>query len=292
MNCSKNKMHKESLAILCRGRELKFDNVKVMGVLNATPNSFSDGGKYLEPNLAIERIDEMTKEGADIIDIGGESTHPDSVPVSDIEELRRIIPILERLDFDSGPLVSIDTRKPDVVKEVLKSGIHIINDIDGFTDEQMTNSVLGTGVGLIVMCPGRVKEIFPKPEFSHIEQSVYSFFESKLFQLRNKGLESIIIDPGIGFDKSKSENLQLINKLFRFADFNVPIAIGISRKGFVGKITDVELPRDRIIGSVVAESFASINGANIIRTHDVKHTLQGLHMIHSLTDNYEEDSNC
>tara|TARA_B100000686_G_scaffold27699_1_gene27394 strand:- start:1948 stop:2826 length:879 start_codon:yes stop_codon:yes gene_type:complete len=292
MNFFENEKNKKNLSVLCRGRELKFDNVKIMGVLNPTPNSFSDGGKFLELNHAIEQIDKMTKEGADIIDIGGESTHPDSVPVSNTVELKRITPILERLDFDSGPLVSIDTRKPAVAKEVLKSGIHIINDIDGFTDEQMTDSVLDTGVGLIVMCPGRVKELFPPAEFSQIDQSVYSFFKSKLLQLKNKGLESVIIDPGIGFDKSKSENLRLINKLSKFAHFDVPIAIGISRKGFVGTITRVELPRDRLIGSVVAESFAAINGANIIRTHDVKHTLQGLDMIRSLMDNYKEDFNC
>lgn len=291
MNFSKDQVYKKSFSVNCRGRKLEIDNTKIMGVLNVTPNSFSDGGNFLEPQLAIEKIDKMTAEGADIIDIGGESTHPDSVPISDVEELKRLTPILERLDFDKGPLFSIDTRKPTVTKEVLKAGVHIVNDINGFTDEEMIDSVLGTNVALLVMCPGKVKEIYPPTKKSNIEDSVYAFFESKLVELKNKGLGSIIIDPGIGFDKSKYENIKLVNELGKFKDFNVPVAIGISRKGFIGSITNVEIPRDRLIGSIVTETFAVANGANIIRTHDVKHSLQGLNMLNSLINNYKENTN-
>lgn len=293
MNLSRTGMYKKKcMSIVCRGRKLKLDSVKIMGVLNVTPNSFSDGGKFLEPNLAIEQIEKMTKEGADIIDIGGESTHPDSIPVSDVEELKRITPILKRLDFDKGPLISVDTRKPTVVKEVLRAGVHIVNDINGFSDEQMIDSVAETDVALLVMCPGRVKKIYPPKKYPHIEDRVYAFFESKLLELKNKGFQSIIIDPGIGFNKSKYENLELVNKLHRFTDFNVPITVGISRKGFIGTITHVEQSRDRLIGSVVAESFAAVNGVNIIRTHDVMHSLQGLKMVDALENNYKEDHNC
>jgi len=291
MNFSKDQVYKKSFSVNCRGRKLQIDNTKIMGVLNVTPNSFSDGGDFLEPELAIEKIDKMTAEGADIIDIGGESTHPDSVPISDVEELKRLTPILERLDFDKGPLFSVDTRKPTVTREVLKAGVHIVNDINGFTDEEMIDSVLGTNVALLVMCPGKVKEIYPPTKKSNIEDSVHAFFESKLAELKNKGLGSIIIDPGIGFDKSKYENIKLVNELGKFKDFNVPVAIGISRKGFIGSITNEEIPRDRLIGSIVTETFAAANGANIIRTHDVKHSLQGLNMLNSLINNYKENTN-
>ena len=291
MNFSKDQMYKKSFSVDCRGRKLEIDNTKIMGVLNVTPNSFSDGGNFLESQLAIEKIDKMTAEGADIIDIGGESTHPDSVPISDVEELKRLTPILEKLDFDKGPLFSIDTRKQTVAREVLKAGVHIVNDINGFTDQEMIDSVLGTNVALLVMCPGKVKEIYPPTKKSNIEDSVYSFFESKLVELKNKGLESIIIDPGIGFDKSKYENIKLVNELGKFKDFNVPVAIGISRKGFIGSITNVEIPRDRLVGSIVTETFAAVNGANIIRTHDVKHSLQGLNMLNSLINYYKENAN-
>ncbi|MED5580288.1 MAG: dihydropteroate synthase [Nitrospinota bacterium] len=291
MNFSQKKISQERPSVTCRGRELQFERVRIMGVLNVTPNSFSDGGKFLETNFALEHIDKMTMEGADIIDIGGESTHPDSIPVSDVEEIKRIAPILERLDFDRGPLISIDTRKPSVVKEVIKAGVHIINDVNGFTDEQMIGSVHKTGVALLVMCPGKIKSFYALDEFEHIQDMVYSFFKFKTEELKSKGFKSLIIDPGIGFNKSLRENLELVKKIYRFKDFNVPITIGISRKGFVGTITQVELPHERLIGSVIAEAFGVVNGANIIRTHDVKHSLQGVRMAESLKGNFEKDSN-
>lgn len=259
----------------------------IMGVLNVTPDSFHDGGRYNKVDLAIERAEEMVKEGADIIDIGGESTSPGSDPVSLEEELNRVIPILKSLNIDVP--ISIDTYKPKVANKSLKNGASIINDIYGLRyDKRMANVVAEHDCPVIIMHMQEKPETMQKnPTYKDPVKDIKKFFRKRINFAKSKEIDQdkIIIDPGIGFGKTKSDNLEIIRRLNEFKSLDKPILIGISRKSLINDLSKENLSTgNRLIGSISAEVISALKGAQIIRTHDVKETKKALEVVNSILE--------
>ncbi len=245
----------------------------VMGVLNVTPDSFSDGGQFVETERAIERGLEMIEEGADIIDVGGESTRPGAEPVSFRTELSRVIPVIEGLREHTDTLISIDTYKSDVARQALEAGADLINDISGLTfDMEMAEVVRETGVPVVIMhIKGTPKNMQINPRYENLMVEILNYFQERLVYSRARGIndEQIIIDPGIGFGKRLDDNFKLIRELKQIADLGYPVLVGPSRKSFIGLTLD--LPSDqRLEGTAAAVTACVINGAQIIRVHDVQ----------------------
>lgn len=245
----------------------------IMGILNVTPDSFSDGGKYLDPYLAADRAAGMVEEGAHIIDIGGESTRPGAAPVSDKEELARILPVINRIVKSISIPISIDTYKADVARQAIDAGAHIINDISGLRfDPQMAEIAGRAGCPVIVMhIKGNPGNMQVNPRYDSVMDEVKDCLEESIFIAEEAGIdpEKIIIDPGIGFGKRLEDNLQLIKKLDQFKALGKAILIGPSRKSFVGQILDAT-PEERVEGTIAASVLAIERGAHIIRVHDIK----------------------
>ena len=266
-------------AVKCRGRVLGFEQVRIMGVLNATPDSFSDGGDFFDLDAALEQIARMTEEGADVIDIGGESTRPGSSGVDEEEEIRRILPILEHMDIDGGPLVSVDTSKAGVARAALEAGVHIVNDVTGLRYPEMRAVIAEFGAAAIAMhMKGEPRTMQANPEYKDLlgELSEYLRESARLAEL--DGVGSVLVDPGVGFGKSWDHNLEILREMGVLRDLGYPLVVGVSRKGFIGKITGVEAAEERIIGSKVAEAFAVVGGADVIRTHDVGTAVEAVRM--------------
>ena len=240
----------------------------MMGVLNVTPNSFSDGGLYLDTNKAVEHAKQMIKDGADIIDIGGESSKPGSDPISEEEELKRVTPIIKKLK-ETGVLISIDTYKPRVAEECLKLGAHIVNDITGLRNKEMTNIISKYDVPVIIMhMLGTPKTMQDNIQYSNVINDIREFFQKRISEAKQASINKIILDPGIGFGKTTEHNLQILKHLDQF-DFNYPILIGPSRKSFIGNITNLPVDQ-RLEGTIASISIGILNRANIIRIHDIK----------------------
>jgi dihydropteroate synthase len=252
----------------------------VMGVLNVTPDSFSGNGVYQDPEKAVSRALTMIREGADIIDVGGESTRPGAQPVTAEEELRRILPVVEKL-VDAGMPLSIDTYKPETAEAALEAGADMINDVTGLRNPRIIDLVGKYQAGSVIM-HGRSEQRAVEDNLVNepgITDQVRSFFEKQINALRNAGLpdDTIVIDPGIGFGKTQAQNLELIHNLAVFKDLGTPIMVGPSRKGFIGKILD--LPMDQRLEGTIATVVASVlNGANIVRVHDVKECSRAVKM--------------
>jgi dihydropteroate synthase len=256
-----------------------------MGIINATPDSFSDGGKYLHVSQALDRIHIMKRDGATIIDIGGESTRPGSEPVSEQEETERVIPILERAKEAFPDLYySIDTTKYKVAEEALKYGADFINDVSGLQKEpRMAELATKFNAAYIIMhSKGSPKTMQKSPEYTDVVKEVYSFLEEQVHFARSKGVESIIIDPGIGFGKTLEHNLKLLANLDKFKKIGVPILIGASRKSMIGKILDDRPVDDRLIGTVSVHYDCLTKGANILRVHDVREASDSLRIFQAI----------
>ncbi len=245
----------------------------IMGVLNVTPDSFSDGGEFFSPRRAIERALAMEAEGADIIDIGGESTRPGARPVSVEEELRRVMPVIESLIGRVSVPLSIDTRKYEVARRALRAGAEILNDVSGLRQDARLADLAGqSGAALIIMnmrgTPEVMQKIPPSPDiFAEIE----AHFEWAVAEAKARGVtsEQLLLDPGIGFGKTVKQNCALINHLDRFARFNLPLMIGTSRKTFIGKILN-KPPEERLMGTAASVVAAIFRGVHIVRVHDVR----------------------
>ena len=257
-------------AVKCRGRDLDFEQVRIMGVLNATPDSFSDGGEFFDLQAALEQIAQMTEEGADVIDIGGESTRPGSQGVGEAEEIRRVIPILERMNLEKGPLVSVDTSKAGVARAALDAGVHMINDVTGLRDPGMRTVIAGYGAAAIAMhMKGEPRTMQVNPEYEDLMGELSDYLRESARQAEGDGITSVLVDPGVGFGKSWDHNLEILRRMGEFRELGRPLVVGVSRKSFIGVITGVEAAGERLIGSKVAEAFAVVGGADMIRTHDV-----------------------
>jgi dihydropteroate synthase len=251
----------------------------IMGVLNVTPDSFSDGGLYTSEETASARARKMIAQGADIIDIGGESTRPatfsDQTPLGAEEEIKRILPVIRRLAKDSpNTPISVDTYKAEVATAAIEAGAHIINDISGLTyDPEMAVLAARAGVPVVIMhLLGEPKNIPLNPTYNDVVGEIGAFFEKQIAYAKGQGIaeEQIILDPGIGFGKSAEHNLEVIRRLAEFKKFGRPILVGPSRKRFLGKLLDGAPPEDRLEGTAAAVAISIANGADIVRVHDVR----------------------
>jgi dihydropteroate synthase len=245
-----------------------------MGVLNVTPDSFSDGSLYFNKDKAVQHALKLVEDGADIIDIGGESTRPGSEPISAEEEIRRTVPVIKAISKEIKTPISIDTYKSEVAMRALDAGASIVNDISGLRfDPEMPKVVAKYGVPAIIMhIKGRPKDMQQNPVYEALIPEIMDYLRISI-RLANKfGIpdNKIIIDPGIGFGKTFEHNLEIIKNLKEFTILGKPVAIGVSRKAFIGKILGDVPPSERLEGTSAAVAISIFNGANIIRVHDVK----------------------
>ncbi|MCC5913462.1 MAG: dihydropteroate synthase [Balneolaceae bacterium] len=256
-----------------------------MGILNVTPDSFSDGGKYDSVGRAIEHAAQMISEGADVIDVGGESTRPGSDPVSEKEELERVIPVLEKVvPRFPDTLFSIDTTKYVVALEALKCGVHIINDVSGLEKEpRLAELCAEFDAGYILMhSQGDPKTMQENPEYGNVLDEISLFFREKLMILNSVGVEPIIVDPGIGFGKTLKHNLQIVNGLEKFSSLGCPILAGASRKSMIGQILNGRPAEGRLAGTISVHLHSLINGASLLRVHDVQEAYDSIQVFLAL----------
>lgn len=248
----------------------------VMGVLNITPDSFSDGGEYFTCEAAYQRALQIQKQGADIIDIGGESTRPGAQTVSVKEEIERVIPVLKKLIKRLRIPISIDTRKPEVAEQALRIGASIVNDITGLLqNERMAVVISSYKAAVVVMhIKGTPRTMQKAPRYKNLLSEIKNRLKKGIEIATKAGIDkkSIIIDPGIGFGKTVKHNLKIINNIDKFKELGFPILVGLSRKSFIGKILNLDI-KDRLIPTVACNAIAIKNGADIIRVHDVKEAI-------------------
>jgi dihydropteroate synthase len=242
-----------------------------MGILNVTPDSFSDGGRYLGMEQAILQGQKLAEDGADFIDVGGESTRPGSEPVPIEEEIRRVIPVIESLAKKIGAPISIDTCKAEVAEAALQVGAVIINDISAMTfDAKMASLVAKYKASVVLMhIQGTPKTMQLNPSYKNVTEDVKQFLHERIEAAVKAGIKQIIIDPGIGFGKKYEHNIQLLKELKSFTSLGHPLLVGVSKKTFLGAILNLP-PSERVEGTAAAVTASILNGTNIIRVHDVK----------------------
>ncbi|MFA4964438.1 MAG: dihydropteroate synthase [Thermoleophilia bacterium] len=251
----------------------------VMGIVNVTPDSFSDGGRYFDPGAALSQALTLVREGAAIIDIGGESTRPGSEPVPEREELRRVLPLVEALAERVGAPISVDTTKAEVARQALAAGASIINDVSSLrADAAMVDVIAESGCPVCLMhMKGMPKTMQDDPRYDDVVDEVLRFLEERMAHALARGLreDQILLDPGIGFGKTVEHNLTLLRHLDRFTTLGRPILLGTSRKRFLGAILGAE-PADRMLGTVATTVIGLLAGAHIFRVHDVKPNFEAL----------------
>ena len=273
-------MNASQKQLKCGDRVLPLDEVAVMGILNVTPDSFSDGGLWLDPAAAIKHGLKMREQGAAVIDVGGESTRPGATDVPEDEELKRVMPVVEALAAEGG-LVSIDTRKAAVAEKAVAAGAAIINDTLGeATDRAMDEVAVSSGAGIVIMhsrgTPATMREL---NRYDDVVRDVRGFLQTRAEELEAAGVtrDSIAVDPGIGFAKNPQQNLATIARLGELADLPWPLLMGTSRKSFIGAALD--LPEDqRLEGSLATLVMAVAKGARIVRVHDVAQSVRAVRM--------------
>ena len=262
--------------------------IVVMGIVNTTPDSFADGGRFLNTNSAVDHALRLADEGAEIIDIGGESTRPGSDPVSAEEELRRVVPVIERLTKRSDILLSIDTQKPTVARAALNAGASIVNDVAANRDSpEMWRIVAETKAGYVCMhMQGTPQTMQAKPLYDNVLREVSSFFTERLARLAEYEISSrqVALDPGIGFGKELEHNIKLLSGLNQFIVTERPIMVGVSRKSFIGKLLGTPI-EERLPASLACAIWSVIEGVHIVRVHDVAETVQAVRMAEALSDN-------
>ena len=272
-------MFDTSPRIDCAGRVLKLDRCRVMGIVNVTPDSFSDGGAHDSTAAAIAHALRLVEEGADVLDIGGESTRPgaDEVPVE--EELRRVIPVIEALATRVEVPISIDTSKPDVMRAAVAAGAGMINDVYALRREGALDAASELGVPVVLMhMLGEPRSMQAAPEYDDVVGEVHRFLAERIFACEMAGIDKkkLLVDPGFGFGKTAAHNLELLARLQRFTELGVPVLAGLSRKRTIGDLTGRGVPSERVHGSVAAHVIAAQNGAKLVRVHDVAATVDAL----------------
>ena len=264
----------------------------IMGVLNVTPNSFSDGGHFLDTSHACKRAEEMIAHGADIIDIGGESTRPGAECVSADEELARVIPVIERIRTISDISIAIDTSKAAVMYSAVAAGATIINDIRALTGEGVLDAAAELKVPVCLMhMQGTPKTMQDNPHYAHdIVDEINQFFQQRIAACLQAGIPKphIMLDPGFGFGKTVQHNLQILKRLAEFQEHQLPVLLGVSRKSTIGTVLQKAVT-ERLSGGLAIAVFAALQGVSIIRSHDVDETNQALQMIDSIMNNRERD---
>lgn len=254
----------------------KRDEPLICGIVNVTPDSFSDGGLYLKPDAAVDRALQLEAQGAALVDIGAESSRPGAAPVSESEELERLLPVVREAVLRLKIPVSVDTYKPAVAKACLEAGASYINDISGFSDPLMGKAVAGTGAGVIVMhMLGSPATMQKAPVYTDVVASVAAFLKERVLALRALGVNDIILDPGIGFGKTLEHNLDLIVNIPGLKALGCPVMLGVSRKSFIGAISGAPA-QERLGGTIAACVISALNGADILRVHDAAQVKQAL----------------
>ncbi|MFC7300523.1 dihydropteroate synthase [Cognatiluteimonas weifangensis] len=263
----------------CAGRLLKFDRPRVMGIVNVTPDSFSDGGEHATPEAAIAHGLALAEEGADILDVGGESTRPGAGEVPLEEELRRVIPVIEALARQTALPISVDTSKPEVMRAAVAAGAGMINDVYALRREGALDTAAQLGVPVVLMhMLGQPRSMQDAPHYDDVVAEVHRFLAERIFAAEMAGIakRNIVVDPGFGFGKTTAHNLALLAQLPRFAELGVPVLAGLSRKRTIGELTGRDDPRGRVHGSVAAHLIAAQRGASLLRVHDVAATVDAL----------------
>ncbi|MDA0206319.1 MAG: dihydropteroate synthase [Acidobacteria bacterium] len=255
----------------------------VMGVLNVTPDSFADGGQFRATEEALVQARRLIAEGADILDIGAESTRPGSDPVPEQEELDRAAPVVTTIANEFAVPISIDTYKPAVAEECLKLGATIVNDVTGLRDAAMMKTIKRHGAAAIIMhMRGMPKTMQQDVDYDDVVSDVRTFLAERIAAARSKGIEEIVIDPGIGFSKTASQNFQLLRRLQEFQGLQMPVLIGPSRKSFLGSLASRLPVEDRLEGTIAACCVGALNGAAIVRVHDVRAVKRALEVVDAI----------
>ena len=263
----------------CNGRLLRLDRPRVMGIVNATPDSFSGGGACFDVEAVVAHGLRLAEEGADVLDIGGESTRPGAQEVPVEEELRRVVPVIERLARETALPLSIDTSKPEVMRAAVAAGAGMLNDVYGLRREGALDAAAELGVPVVLMhMLGEPRSMQDAPEYDDVVGEVHRFLAERIFAAEMAGIarRNIVVDPGFGFGKTTQHNLQLLAQLRRFTELGVPVLAGLSRKRSIGELTSRSDPRERVAGSVAAHLIAAQHGATILRVHDVAATVDAL----------------
>ncbi|MGE5199251.1 MAG: dihydropteroate synthase [Rhodospirillaceae bacterium] len=272
------------MRLLCRDTVLDLAEPRVMGVLNVTPDSFSDGGRYLDVEAAVERGLAMVAEGAVIVDVGGESTRPGASAVSSADELERVIPVIERLAARISVPISVDTSKPEVMSAAIAAGASVVNDVRALREPGALAAVASTGAAVCLMhMQGEPRTMQAAPAYGDVVADVRGFLAARTEACLGAGLarERICIDPGIGFGKTPGHNLALLRALDRLGPPDIPVLVGVSRKSLVGIITG-RPPERRLAGSLAFAALAAAGGAAIIRVHDVAETVDAVKVASAL----------
>ncbi len=271
------------------GRSLSLKPPKVMGALNLTPDSFSDGGLYVRPEDALRRAREMSEEGAAILDLGAESTRPGAHLIEAEEELDRLLPVLEPLLKDPSLLISVDTSKPKVAEEVLARGVPLINDVRGLRDPALREVIGGFGASAVIMhMQGEPQTMQRSPRYDDVVEEVKAYLDGQARLADKAGIRNLILDPGIGFGKTVEHNLSLLRHLSSLRTLGYPLCLGVSRKSFIGKITGIESPLDRLEGTIVSNALGLWQGADLLRVHEVRAAVRTVQMVEAIRGSWRE----
>ncbi|MCS3606660.1 dihydropteroate synthase [Erwinia rhapontici] len=278
------------MKLYARDSVLDLSHPHVMGILNVTPDSFSDGGKHNELIQALTHANEMINAGATIIDVGGESTRPGAAEVSVQQELDRVMPVVEAIAQRFEVWISVDTSKPDVIRESARAGAHIINDIRSLQEPGALAAAAETGLPVCLMhMQGEPKTMQQAPQYQNILQDVDAFFVEHISRCEAAGIKKsqLLLDPGFGFGKNLSHNYQLLAHLADYHHFGLPLLVGMSRKSMVGQLLNVG-PSQRLTGSLACAVIAAMQGAHILRVHDVKETVEAMRVVEATQSAREE----
>ena len=263
----------------CNGRPLVLDRPRVMGIVNVTPDSFSDGGAHDNVDAAVAHGLRLAAEGADILDVGGESTRPGAEPVGVEEELRRVIPVIERLARECPLPISVDSSKPEVMRAAVAAGAGMLNDVHALRGEGALDAAASLATPVVLMhMQGEPRSMQAEPHYEDVVSEVFQFLAERIFAAEMAGIDKkrIVVDPGFGFGKNRDHNLALLAQLRRFEELGVPVLAGLSRKKTIGELTGRSDPRERVHGSVAAHLIAAQHGARLLRVHDVAATVDAL----------------
>jgi len=271
------------------GRALDLNFPQVMGVLNATPDSFSDGGRFITPDVALSRAAEMVRQGASIIDVGGESTRPGAKKVSVQEEMDRVCPVVEKIILNCNVIVSVDTSTPQLMAECIKLGVGLVNDVRAFTRDGALEVVKGSSAALCIMhMQGHPGIMQAGPKYESVIEDVQDFLADRVEVLVKEGVnkERMILDPGFGFGKTLRHNMQLLNNIKLFNDMGCPVLVGLSRKSMFQEILNKPV-NERLAGGLAAAVVAAYQGAKIIRTHDVQETVDAMLVLSAMNQSLD-----
>ena len=272
------------MIFVCGKFQIDLSTPRVMGIVNVTPDSFSDGGKYAATNLALEHALKLVEQGASILDIGGESTRPNATPVSLQEELDRVIPMIEVLSKQINIPISIDTYKPQVMQAAIKAGASVVNDVRALQEYRAIEVVANANVGICLMhMQGTPQTMQNNPQYNNVVEDVKIFLKARLQASIDAGCKpaNILLDPGFGFGKTREHNIMLLQNLESFAELGQPLLVGLSRKSVLGQVTGNDVDA-RLYASIAASVIAAQKGAKILRVHDVMATVEALKVVSAI----------